>query len=720
MSRVISIFSTKGGVGRSLIMVNLASYLAQEANKKVCLVDCDLQTAGDIARMINLQPAKSMSELILAMKSDPQNVKIENYITRTSFGFSFLPAVLDFKESGDLDSEKIGEVFGLLKNEYDFILVDAGKSFNEAALNILNHSNVILLPTTPDVISIGQTRSTIHVLQDLNFPLMMLKVILNRSASASSISTQEIMLHLPVEIIANIPSEGKAVNMAINSGTPLTISSPSSKFVQSLKKLGDQLITDHKLYVEHRQVDSLQIKKSAFDKCSSLSKGEDSSEAAEFQKKAQQETNEVVLLKQKIHNRLIDELNLKRLDQKVFSDSEKTKELKDKARVMIANFLTEESGIFIASTETRQELVKEILDEALGYGPLEDLLADPNLTDIMVNNKDEIYTEAKGRLKLTGKKFTSNEQVRVIIERIIAPIGRRIDESVPMVDARLPDGSRVNAIIPPLALTGPALTIRKFRKERYTVDELIKINSLSQQMADFIRAAVLCRSNVIVSGGTGSGKTTILNILSSNISKEERIITLEDAAELKLDQAHWIRLESRPPNIEGKGAITISDLFRNTLRMRPDRILVGECRGSETLDMLQAMNTGHDGSMTTLHANSTHDVLSRLDSMILMSGVELPVRAIKEMIASAIDLIVHTSRLSDGSRRIVAITEIAGMRDENHIELKDIFLFKQTGVDDLGNVLGYFHATGYIPKVLEEIKIRGINLTESIFAESSG
>jgi pilus assembly protein CpaF len=284
-----------------------------------------------------------------------------------------------------------------------------------------------------------------------------------------------------------------------------------------------------------------------------------------------------------------------------------------------------------------------------------------------------------------------------------------------MVDARLPDGSRVNAIIPPLSLTGPSLTIRKFRKERYKIQDLVDLKTLNPAMAEFIKACVVSRKNMIVSGGTGSGKTTVLNILSEFIPENERIVTIEDAAELKLHQEHWVRLESRSPNIEGKGAITIRDLFRNTLRMRPDRIIIGECRGLETLDMLQAMNTGHDGSMTTIHANSTHDVLSRLDSMILMSGVELPIRAIREMVASAVDMIVHTARLSDGTRKVLQVTEIAGMKDEVHIDLRDIFIFKQTGIDNHGNILGDFQPTGYVPSFIEDIRMRGIALPDNIF-----
>jgi pilus assembly protein CpaF len=401
-------------------------------------------------------------------------------------------------------------------------------------------------------------------------------------------------------------------------------------------------------------------------------------------------------------------------------DVEKSKKLRHQAEKILTNLLAKEAGGFISSDQERRNIIQEIVNEALGYGPLEDLIKDPAITEIMVNNKDHIYIEENGKLKLTDKRFTSDVQVRIVMERILAPLGRRIDESSPYVDARLPDGSRVNAIIPPLSLTGPTLTIRKFAKQRLTINDLIKkTDSLDKNMADFLQACVLARKNILVSGGTGSGKTTFLNILSEFIPDGERIITIEDSAELKLHHRHWIRLESRPPNIEGKGAIGINDLFRNTLRMRPDRIIAGECRGKEVLDMLQAMNTGHDGSMTTIHANSTHDVIIRLDSMILMSGVELPLRAIREMISSAIDLVVHTARLSDGSRKVLQITEVAGMKDETAIDLKDIFDFKQHGVEsgqEMEKVKGEFVATGYVPSFYQEICNKGIKLPKQMFA----
>ncbi|MDI6709516.1 MAG: CpaF family protein [Thermoanaerobacterales bacterium] len=363
----------------------------------------------------------------------------------------------------------------------------------------------------------------------------------------------------------------------------------------------------------------------------------------------------------------------------------------------------------------RQRIIGDLVDEILGYGPITPLLNDPEVNEVMVNGPHRVYVERKGRLELTSVEFRDNEHILHIIEKIVTPLGRRIDESMPMVDARLPDGSRVNAIIPPLALDGPTLTIRKFARERLRIEDLVRLGTLNQEMARFLEACVRARLNIVVSGGTGSGKTTTLNVLSSFIPADERIVTIEDAAELQLHQEHVVRLESRPANIEGRGQITIRDLVRNALRMRPDRIVVGEVRGGEALDMLQAMNTGHDGSLTTGHANGPRDMLARLETMVLMAGMDLPVRAIREQIASAVDLIVHQSRLKDGSRKVTQITEVQGMEGDV-IVLQDIFLFRQQGVDNENRAVGRYEATGIRPKFMEKIEAQGLHIRPEVFA----
>jgi septum site-determining protein MinD len=712
MAKTIVIFSTKGGVGKTLIASNLSVSLARDQGQRVCLVDLDLEAVGDMARILGLSPQKSIADLIPVLKKQ-QNFKKKDFLLNTSLGIDFLPAVLKPQQSPHIEADRIKEIFSQIDNDYDYIIVDGGRSFNDIFVATLNESNLILLVVTPDILSIYQTKWVFDILQFLNFPLSMARLVLNRSESASSISWQEIRYSLPADIIAKIPSEGRAVGKAINQGIPVVIDNPKTKFALNINKLAEALVATKDLFLDRHELDKSRLKEVVLEKGQDFWKKEGLTE--KLSEYTPEEMDEITRLKQRIHNRLIRELNMKQMELEVFKDAEKIKELRDRAKGLVNNLLVEEAGTFISSPEIRQRIVKEILDEALGLGILEDLLADPTITDIMVNNKDEVYIERNGKIELTNKKFISDEQIRTIIDRIIAPLGRHIDESAPMVDARLPDGSRINAIIPPLSLTGVSLTIRKFKKERMGIPELIGFGSLNAAMAELIKACVLSRKNIIVSGGTGSGKTTVLNILSEFIPENERIVTIEDAAELKLHQEHWIRLESRPPNIEGKGGVTIRDLFRNTLRMRPDRIIIGECRGVETLDMLQAMNTGHDGSMTTIHANSTQDVLVRMDSMILMSGVELPVKAIREMISSAIDVIVHTARLSDGSRKVVQISEILGMKDDIHVDLRDIFIFKQTGVDDKGKVAGKFQATGYIPSFLEELKVKGIPIPENIF-----
>ncbi|PKM81638.1 MAG: type II secretion system protein E [Firmicutes bacterium HGW-Firmicutes-13] len=419
-------------------------------------------------------------------------------------------------------------------------------------------------------------------------------------------------------------------------------------------------------------------------------------------------------IKVKIHKVIIEELK---------TDEVKNKEDHEQADIALAEKIKEiaqkifdSEDNFIPEAE-REQIIRQLKDEVLGYGPITPFIEDPDISEIMVNGADEVYVERKGKIELTDVYFRDDHHVHHIIEKIVSPLGRRIDESMPMVDARLPDGSRVNAIIHPLSLTGPIITIRKFSKDPLKIKDLVRFGTLTPQMAQFVDACVKSRLNIVVSGGTGSGKTTTLNVLSSFIPNDERIITIEDAAELQLHQRHVISLETRPPNIEGKGAITMRDLVRNSLRMRPDRIVVGEVRGGEALDMLQAMNTGHDGSLTTGHANSPRDILSRLETMVLMAGMDLPIRAIREQISSAVDLIVHQSRMKDGTRKITYITEVLQMEGDV-IVLQDIFKYIQTDVGEKGKVKGTFEATGIQPKFLDKIKASGIKLSEDVFHPS--
>lgn len=416
-------------------------------------------------------------------------------------------------------------------------------------------------------------------------------------------------------------------------------------------------------------------------------------------------------IKSEIHTHIIDEMpdDLQRVINQSSSDQ---KELRRIVEGICADAIKDNP--FAIPLGDRERLVEELISEILGLGPIEPLLKDSSVTEVMVNGPDSIYIERKCRLQKTDVRFRNTEHLMHIIDRIVTAVGRRVDESSPMVDARLADGSRVNVIIPPLSLTGPCVTIRKFSKDVLTVDKMIEFGSFDQRMAEFLEDCVKGRLNIVVSGGTGSGKTTLLNVLSSYVPATERIVTLEDSAELQLKQDHVVTLETRPPNIEGEGEVTMRDLVRNALRMRPDRIIVGECRTGEALDVLQAMNTGHDGSMTTAHANSARDALSRLETMVLMSGMELPLRAIRSQIASAVDIIVQIARLRDGSRKIINIAEVTGMEGDI-ITLQDLFRFENHGLDSDGRITGEFLTSGLRPMCTEKLAMNGVVLPPDLF-----
>ncbi len=441
-----------------------------------------------------------------------------------------------------------------------------------------------------------------------------------------------------------------------------------------------------------------------------IKKVQDFEQSLEAEQEVEQlaRTKQIDNIKREIHLRLITELS-DLIYKKKINDAE----LKLKVRKYAQQFLNENNTPL--SLDEKNNIISDLIDDIVGYGPIEEFLSDNEVTEVMVNGYNDIYIEKFGKIYPTTKRFLDNPHLLRVIDKIVSKIGRRIDEASPYVDARLPDGSRVNAIIYPLALTGPYLTIRKFAREPFTIEDFVEMNTCTQKVADFLRACVEGRMNIIASGGTGTGKTTTLNVMSSFIPDEERIITIEDSAELQLHQKHVLKLEYRPPNIEGTGEITIRDLVRNALRMRPDRIIVGEVRGGEALDMLQAMNTGHDGSISTVHSNSPRDVLSRLETMTLMAGMDLPIRAIREQVSSAINLIVHMNRLKDGTRRFMRVTEVQGMEGDI-ITLQDLFIFDfSMGIDSNGRFKGIIKSTGLKPRFLDRLHDSGIDLPNEIF-----
>ena len=425
-------------------------------------------------------------------------------------------------------------------------------------------------------------------------------------------------------------------------------------------------------------------------------------------KPSRQSSNDFEALKSHIHGKLVEKLDLTRLNE-LEGDS-----LRREIRVVVEHLCDTENPLLNRSE--RERLVEEVLDEAFGFGPLELLLKEEGVADIMINGPKNVFLEKNGRIIKSDVTFRDNDHLLQILDRIVSRVGRRIDETSPMVDARLPDGSRLNAIIPPLALDGPSLTIRRFGSNPLTLEDLLKFGAFTPEMVMFLEGAMKARLNIIISGGTGSGKTTLLNTLSSFISNENRIITIEDAAEIQLQQEHVLRLETRPPNIEGKGKVTATDLVKNALRMRPDRIIIGECRGGEALDMLQAMNTGHDGSMTTVHANNPRDAISRIETLVNMSGCDLPLSAVRKQIASAVHLIIQASRLQGGPRKVTYITEIVGMEGET-IVMQDIFKFQQDGIGENGKAFGHFESTGVRPKCIEYLETGGVRLPNGLFAQ---
>ncbi len=648
------------------------------------------------------------SAFVIAMIGTPSSGK-------TSVAFNLTSAFQVEKENAFYTTEETFQE-SLLK-QYSIVVVDCRSHLSDKTKKILDQASAILVPTECNTSSLAETRKLLESIYAF-LPKDLVYVILNRYR-AQEVNPSLVQKQLNCNILGALVDD-PVISESGHTKIAFITTHPKSMATHYMMQLA-KIIHTKKILEKGQSLQKMREEVAEDTAVPLQATGTEGTapsppqQSKLYSRFAQEEApkDQRTLLKVKVLKQLTSELNLKKLDTETGNDPKKMALLREKTK-QAALTIMEREKIHVGDRAATELFIKEILDEALGLGPLEVLLADPTITEIMVNRKDQIYVEKNGKIILSPLSFTSNSQLLGIIERIVAPLGRRIDEKTPYCDARLLDGSRVHAIIPPLAIQGPTITIRKFSKKPYTVTDLIKFGSITDEMADFLRAAIEARQNCVVSGGTGTGKTTLLNVLSSFIPSSERIITVEDSAELQLNQPHWCRLESRPPNIEGTGAITIRDLVRNTLRMRPDRIVVGECRDGAALDMLQAMNTGHDGSLTTIHSNSPRDCLSRLETLVMMAGMDLPSRAIREQIAAAIHLIVQISRFSDGTRKVVQISEVTGM-EKDVITMQDIVVFKQKGLDPQGKVIGEYVFTGNIPSFIHELERKGLRIPKGFF-----
>lgn len=729
-AQIISIVGAKGGIGNSTIALNLAFMLAGLKKEQILLIDFDLAYHGDLASMTGTEWS-TLADVVSQKKKKVPPSFLNGYLKHHSAGVSYLQIIdSDTFERDTLTPAYIAETFHFLAQGFPTIVVDCGSILSSAHSPLLLASSDVIMTTTSQLHVIQHAKSKYESLQCGFVPSEKIKFVVNSWSNSKQIPKSLITEKLPIPAAFFLARDDDALHKAYMKAGPAWLHAKKGDFCRSLQEAYNAgLLTKDRGPFPLKEV--LQVDGSALiAKWMPTTRTEESGErdaagpaeinSNKTQKSAQSSTqvsaatkidDDWVQLKHEILQRLFKVIDLNKMAVKHDRNfKSKLREETNEAILKIINEIGEKK----VPQGKRKMLVDEVLNEALGLGPLEELLAQPGITEIMINGKDQIYIEQKGRLTLTGLSFTDNEQLERIIERIVSPIGRRVDESTPLVDARLPDGSRVNIIIPPLALKGPSVTIRRFSETPLRVDDLIEFGALTKDMAEFLSTCIGAKLNLIISGGTGTGKTTLLNVLSSFIPDCDRIITIEDSAELQLRQAHVVTLESRPANIEGKGEIPIRDLVRNALRMRPDRIVVGECRGGEALDMLQAMNTGHDGSMTTIHSNSTRDAIARLETLVLFSGIKLPTRAIREQIGGAINLIVQLSRLKDGSRKITEISEITGMEGDI-ITMQKLFSFNQTGVDKKGNVQGQFEPSGFIPKFWDRLESHGITISRDIF-----
>lgn len=700
---IISIIGGKGGVGKSQVAANLAFAYASEIRARTLLLDFDQKACGDQNIITGLKSKKTVKDLAdFSGSLDPRSIQL--FTADHKAGVAYIGMPTEPLVASQINEEGLGKSLKAITNIYPITVIDAGNELTPLALKALEYSTLIFLVVTPDLLAVNQGKRMYTDLVTMLFPKDMIQILVNQAVNGHPVSPDVIGKQIGKPVFHAIAKDDSSCVASLQRSVPVVVAAKSSAFGNGVTECVRKLTQKNVLRSLER-----------------LSKPNDVGQAAQItaaggaggdDKKKDMWTE----LKSRIHRSLVEEMDLKKQDD---NDPKAKIILKEQLKKLVVELLSKEDtrGVLNGRDDTNR-IVKEILDEALGLGPLEDMLSNKAITEIMVVGPKKIYYEELGKIKKSEITFTNDRQVLNVIERIVAPIGRRIDEKTPYVDARLPDGSRVHAIIPPCAIDGCCITIRKFPEKRLDYKDLVKFGSMTEEMADFLRISVEAHRNLIVSGGTGSGKTTLINVLGGFIQSNERIITCEDSAELNFPQDHVVRLETRPPSLEGDGEIDIRCLVKQTLRMRPTRIVVGECRGGETLDMLQAMNTGHDGSMTTVHSNTPRDALSRLETLVQYAGAGLPQRAIKEMIASAVHMIVQQSRIDDGSRKVMYITEIGGLQGDV-ITLQDIFVFKQEGMGKDGKIIGKFMATGFIPRFIENLEKKGQKVPRGLFTNKA-
>ena len=681
-SPIVVLINAKGGSGATTLAVESARALKKGGTAAVALVDADLSGR------------RTLSVLLDSVRQFDQNRSFGVYSQISTGGITAVELTDSLDNSYALRAEEIESLVDKLSTQHDVVIVDAPAPFAAAVRPFIARGSRFVVVLEPNLLGTAAARTLIGDLAKFGIPLARIWIVTNLRGGRAEIGAKELEKALGGTVIAEIPNKS------------------DRNFPRAVETLGKRFLSAP----QEAPLNSLRGSSTAV---AAAAPGGAGTSGGPGQNGASSGRIEVVADEKEVRanfderrERLkhdIHEQVTKRIDvvaaSRAHTDGQKIAELRAQISEVTGQLLADMPDI---SGEDRAELQQEIIDELLGLGPLEDLMRDAAVSEIMVNGPATIYVERGGKLTLTDRRFNDERHLRTIIERIIAPLGRRIDESSPMVDARLPDGSRVNAIIEPIALDGSSLTIRRFGKKRLVMEDLIRFGSVAPQATSLLKAMVEARLNIVVSGGTGSGKTTFLNILSNYIPEGERICTIEDAAELMLSQEHVVRLESRPPNIEGRGAVTIRDLVKNSLRMRPDRIVVGECRSGEALDMLQAMNTGHDGSLTTLHANTPRDALARLETLVLMAGFELPIRAIREQIASAVDAVVQIERMRDGTRKCTSITEVVGMEGDI-VTMQELIRYQQRGLDLDGKVTGEFQYTGVQPHYTSRFEEAGVH-----------